>query len=66
MDLDLVLIKQKRILSKQITEMNSEIKLFLKNGWNDLHDKEKAYFWKKMFEKKNLLHQNYLSPIYIR
>ena len=44
-DLDLILIQQKRILLKQITQINSQINYFLKTIWIKLNEREKAYCW---------------------
>ena len=57
-DLDLILIQQKRILLKQITQINSQINYFLKTIWIKLNEREKAYCWnirnwkKKQYNKK--------------
>ena len=50
---DLILTQQKRILNRQLVELKSQIKLFFKNIWIKLNEKEKAFFWYKRLEKRS-------------
>ena len=55
-DLDLILIQQKRILLKQITQINSQINYFLKTIWIKLNEREKAYCWNiRNWKKSNII-----------
>ena len=52
-DFDLLLQQQKRILNRQIVQLNSETKLFYKNIWLKLDEKEKTFFYYKRLEKRS-------------
>ena len=55
-DLDLILIQQKRILLKQITQINSQINDFMKTIWISLNEREKTYCWNiRNWKKSNII-----------